>query len=106
MITCTRGALSARSIARYVIPPLLLVGIAVVCFPSTITVPGDYSTIQDAIDAASPGDIVQLGEGVGAPRVGGLAQGADHLQFARCFESGTPIAFVVGVGAVRDGVGA
>ena len=42
---------------------LLLVPIFAICPQDTINVPGDYATIQEAIDAANNGDIVLVADG-------------------------------------------
>jgi len=42
---------------------LALVPCAVIASPGTIYVPGDYPTIQSAIDAASPGDTILVAAG-------------------------------------------
>jgi len=45
----------------------LMVILAVVSTPvvaANLSVPGDYATIQDAVDAAAPGDVINVGPGV------------------------------------------
>jgi len=64
----TGEMLSALLVRLIALCSLLCLFVASVCFlghSATISVPRDYPTIQAAIDAASPGDVILLGEGVG-----------------------------------------
>lgn len=64
----TGRMLSALLVRLIALCSLLCLFLATVCFlgySATISVPGDYPTIQAAIDAASPGDVILLSEGVG-----------------------------------------
>ncbi len=61
------GMLLARPIAYCAFLCFFLASACIIGLSATVSVPGDFSTIQAAIDAASPGDVILLGEGVGAP---------------------------------------
>ena len=49
-----------RYICTSIVATLLLAGTT---FAATLNVPGDYTTIQDAINASSDGDVIQIGAG-------------------------------------------
>ncbi|MHC4944912.1 MAG: NosD domain-containing protein [Planctomycetota bacterium] len=50
-------------IMRVSIIIIIILSVPAMCLSSTLHVPGDYSTIQEAIDAANPGDIVLVDPG-------------------------------------------
>ncbi|MCK5692541.1 MAG: hypothetical protein KAI08_06815, partial [Bacteroidales bacterium] len=56
---------------RYAIGAILLL-IPIIAFPAILHVPGDHSTIQAAIDAASDGDTILIANGTysGAGNIG------------------------------------
>ena len=41
----------------------LLIGVSPVAIGANLSVPGDYATIQEAVDAASTGDVINVGPG-------------------------------------------
>ncbi len=54
---------SKRSCVLFVITLLAIFALAEKSFAATITVPGDQPTIQDALNAATSGDIIEIAAG-------------------------------------------
>ena len=59
-VACRERGNPMRSICTAVVATLVLVGTS---FAATINVPGDYATIQGAIDASSNGDVIAIAAG-------------------------------------------
>jgi len=55
---------SPRLIGVFVVVVFLVATNSLVVEGSTINVPGNYRSIQEAIDHASPGDVIVVGAGV------------------------------------------
>ena len=73
---------------------VLMLTVAAPCMGDTITVPGDYSTIQDAINAASNGDVIEVEAGLYVERLN--PGGKQIMVRGTTDETGTPRTIVDG----------